>query len=195
MPGRPPVRAAREDAARPPRDPGALAARLLAAERDLGGRDRPLLRVRRLHQSRRARRSPPTTASATRPSTADRAPRTAVAVWAICAETDEQAQYLASSSRMSMRLLRQGQLIPVPPPEKALEYLRAIGQPTDHGFTDGRRGIIGSPETVRAEAVRGRRRLRRRGGDRRDDHLRPRGAQALLRADRRGGRARAAGRR
>jgi luciferase family oxidoreductase group 1 len=83
----------------------------------------------------------------------DRAPRTAVAVWAICAETDEQAQYLASSSRMSMRLLRQGQLIPVPSPEKALEYLRAIGQPTDHGFTDGRRGIIGSPETVSAKLL------------------------------------------
>ena len=81
----------------------------------------------------------------------DHAPRTAVAVWAICADTDEQAQYLASSSRMSMRLLRQGELIPVPPPEKALDYLRSIGQPTDHGFTDGRRGVIGSPETVLAK--------------------------------------------
>jgi luciferase family oxidoreductase group 1 len=79
----------------------------------------------------------------------DRPPRTAVAVWAICAETDERAQYLASSSRMSMRLLRQGQLIQVPPPEKALGYLRSIGLPTDHGFTDGRRGVIGSPDTVR----------------------------------------------
>ncbi len=81
---------------------------------------------------------------------AGHAPRTAVAVWAICAESDEEAQYLASSSRMSMRLLRQGQLIPVPPPEKALEYLRSIGQPTDHGFTEGRRGIIGSPARVAA---------------------------------------------
>ena len=79
------------------------------------------------------------------------ASRTAVAVWAICAETDEQAQYLASSSRMSMRMLRQGQLIPVPPPEKAIKYLRSIGQPTDSGFTDGRRGVIGSPDTVRAQ--------------------------------------------
>ena len=81
----------------------------------------------------------------------DHAPRTAVAVWAIAADTDEQAQYLASSSRMSMRMLRQGELIQVPPPEKALEYLRAIGQPTDHGFTDGRRGVIGSPERVAAQ--------------------------------------------
>jgi luciferase family oxidoreductase group 1 len=78
----------------------------------------------------------------------DRASRTAVAVWAICAETDEQAQYLAASSRMSMRLLRQGTLIPVPEPEKAIEYLRVIGEPTESGFVNGRRGIIGSPATV-----------------------------------------------
>jgi luciferase family oxidoreductase group 1 len=81
----------------------------------------------------------------------DHASRTAVAVWAICAESDDQAQYLASSSRMSMRMLRQGQLIQVPPPEKAISYLKSIGQSVEHGFTDGRRGIIGSPETVVAK--------------------------------------------
>jgi alkanesulfonate monooxygenase SsuD/methylene tetrahydromethanopterin reductase-like flavin-dependent oxidoreductase (luciferase family) len=37
----------------------------------------------------------------------------------------------------------------VPPPEKALSYLRSIGQEPD-GFIPGRRGIIGSPERVRA---------------------------------------------
>jgi luciferase family oxidoreductase group 1 len=78
----------------------------------------------------------------------DRAPRTAVAVWTLCAETDEQAQFLAASSRMSLRLLRQGTLIPVPPPERATEYLRSIGEPTGSGFVNGRRGIIGSPATV-----------------------------------------------
>jgi alkanesulfonate monooxygenase SsuD/methylene tetrahydromethanopterin reductase-like flavin-dependent oxidoreductase (luciferase family) len=52
---------------------------------------------------------------------------------------------------MSMRMLRQGHLIAVPPPEKAISYLRSIGQPTDHGFTDGRRGVIGSPEKVAAQ--------------------------------------------
>jgi luciferase family oxidoreductase group 1 len=81
----------------------------------------------------------------------DHAPRTAVAVWAIAADSDEQAQYLASSSRMAMRMLRQGHLIAVPPPETALKYLRSIGQPTDHGFTDGRRGVLGSPGKVAAE--------------------------------------------
>jgi len=80
---------------------------------------------------------------------------TAVGVWAICADTDEQAQYLAASSRMSMRMLRQGQLIQVPPPDKAVRYLESIGQSVDSGWTPGRRGIIGSPERVRAglEAV------------------------------------------
>jgi len=81
----------------------------------------------------------------------DVASRTAVAVWAICAETDEQAQYLAASSRMAMRLLRQGRLIPVPHPDKALNYLRSIGEPVDQGFTPGRRGIVGNPETVRTK--------------------------------------------
>jgi luciferase family oxidoreductase group 1 len=81
----------------------------------------------------------------------EHAPRTAVAVWAIASDTDEQAQYLASSSRMAMRMLRQGQLIAVPPPEKAIKYLRSIGQPTDHGFTDGRRGVLGSPAKVAAQ--------------------------------------------
>ena len=47
---RPPVRAARAVAARPARGAGAVAARLLAAERDLGRPARAPLRVRRLHQ-------------------------------------------------------------------------------------------------------------------------------------------------
>jgi luciferase family oxidoreductase group 1 len=80
-----------------------------------------------------------------------RAPRpyTLVAAWVICADTDEEAQRLAASSRMTLRLLRQGRLIPVPPPEKALRYLESEGVATS-GPLPGRRGIIGSPDTVRA---------------------------------------------
>jgi luciferase family oxidoreductase group 1 len=76
-------------------------------------------------------------------------PRVAVAVWAICAETDEEAQRLASSSRMTFTLLRQGRLIPVPPPEKALRFL-ATQEENPSSPAPGRRGVIGSPETVRA---------------------------------------------
>src|SRR5436309_13165604 len=82
---------------------------------------------------------------------------TAVAVWVLCAPSDEEAQYLASSSRMTLTLLRRGQLIPVPPPEKAAEFLRREGKlgPRDSGqpggHLAGRRGVIGSPEKVRGE--------------------------------------------
>ncbi len=80
-------------------------------------------------------------------------PRTAVAVWVLCAATDEEAQHLALSSRMTLTLLRRGQLIPVPPPETAIEFLRREGK-LEHGSDGrlpGRRGVIGSPERVRAE--------------------------------------------
>ena len=77
------------------------------------------------------------------------APRIAIGVAAICAETDEEAQYLAASSRMTMTLLRRGRLIPVPPPDKALRFLEAEGLPLD-AAPRGRRAIVGSPETVEA---------------------------------------------
>jgi luciferase family oxidoreductase group 1 len=77
-------------------------------------------------------------------------PRTAVAVWVICAEDDEQARELAASGRMTFTLLRRGQLIAVPPPEQALRFLaqddRSGGQPRSE-----RRAVLGSPETVRTQ--------------------------------------------
>jgi luciferase family oxidoreductase group 1 len=77
------------------------------------------------------------------------APHLAVAVWAICAETDDEAHHLAASSRMTMTLLRRGRLIPVPPPEKARRFLEAEGLALD-AASHGRRTIVGSPETVQA---------------------------------------------
>jgi luciferase family oxidoreductase group 1 len=71
-------------------------------------------------------------------------PRTAVGLWAICAETDEEAERLASSIAMSFAMLRQNRPIPVPPPEKALRFLEQ-----HPGARSGRRRIVGSPETVR----------------------------------------------
>jgi luciferase family oxidoreductase group 1 len=77
-------------------------------------------------------------------------PRVAVGVWVICAESDEEARRLAASGRMTFTLLRRGQLIAVPPPEKALEFLA-----TDEGNPGApraeRRAVVGSPATVRAE--------------------------------------------
>jgi luciferase family oxidoreductase group 1 len=80
---------------------------------------------------------------------ADKHPRTAVAVWAICAEDEEQARRLAASGRMTFTLLRRGQLIAVPPPEEALKFLEQddrSGQPRSE-----RRAVLGSPESVRAQ--------------------------------------------
>jgi luciferase family oxidoreductase group 1 len=77
------------------------------------------------------------------------APMTAVAAWVLCAETNEEAQRLATSSRMTLTLLRRGQLIPVPPPEEAIAFLEREGKPVS-GSLPGRRGIIGSPDKVRA---------------------------------------------
>jgi luciferase family oxidoreductase group 1 len=78
------------------------------------------------------------------------APRTSVGVWALAAPTDEEAVFLSTSSRMSFTLLRRGELIPVPPPEKAVEFLEREGKPLTGG-RPGRRSIVGSPEKVRAE--------------------------------------------
>ena len=84
-------------------------------------------------------------------------PRTSVAAWVLCATTDEEARNLATSSRMTLTLLRRGRLIPVPTPEKATEFLRREGKlgPREDRSADGslpgRRGIIGTPEKVRAE--------------------------------------------
>src|SRR3954470_16868516 len=58
------------------------------------------------------------------------APRTAVAVWALCADTEAEAHRLAASSKMTFTLLRQGRLIPVPPPDKALRFLESQGEST-----------------------------------------------------------------
>ncbi len=78
------------------------------------------------------------------------APRLAVAVWALAAPTDEEAEYLASSSRMTFTQLRRGQLIAVPPPDEATEFLSREARLTPSGEIPGRRGVVGSPEKVRA---------------------------------------------
>jgi luciferase family oxidoreductase group 1 len=79
------------------------------------------------------------------PSEQRRHPSTAVAVWALAADSEEEAERLASSSRMTFTLLRQGRLIPVPPPEKALRFLETQGR-----GGPSRRSILGTGAQVRA---------------------------------------------
>jgi len=71
-------------------------------------------------------------------------PYVGVAVSVVCAEDDDEARRLASSSRMAMTLLRQGRLIAVPPVGTALAFFEEQPPPT------GRRAVVGSPDTVRA---------------------------------------------
>jgi luciferase family oxidoreductase group 1 len=73
-------------------------------------------------------------------------PVVAVAAWAICADCAAEAERLAASSRMAMRMLRRGRLIAVPPVERALRFLK-----TEGGDDGGRRLILGSPGGVRGQ--------------------------------------------
>jgi luciferase family oxidoreductase group 1 len=88
--------------------------------------------------------------------------RTAVAVWVICAEDDEEARRLAASGRMAFTMLRRGQLIAVPPPEQALRFLDSERRRREEsgGAEQGgggdpprseRRTVVGAPETVREQ--------------------------------------------
>jgi len=76
-------------------------------------------------------------------------PKVAVAVSVLCAETTDEAQYLAASWRAGFQMMIRGHQIPVPPPDKGLELLKQLGldplQPPP-----GRRAVVGDPETVRA---------------------------------------------
>jgi len=84
------------------------------------------------------------------PSDGRERPRTIVAVWALAAETDAEAERLSASHRMAMRLFLMGEYIAVPPVEKALRFL--AGQPpVPTGLGHNRRRIAGSPEKVRRE--------------------------------------------
>lgn len=81
---------------------------------------------------------------------AERSPTTAVAVWVVCADTDEEARRLASSARMTFTMLRRGRPIAVPPPEDALAFFAHEERTgADPGLR--RRAVAGTPQKVRAE--------------------------------------------
>ena len=75
-------------------------------------------------------------------------PLVAVGVWVLCAESLEEAEYLAASSRWAIVKLRRGELIAVPPPDQALRNLQADER---SGLRTGqrRRTVLGTPEQVR----------------------------------------------
>jgi len=76
------------------------------------------------------------------------APQVAVAAFVLCADTDAEAERLASSTRMARAVRRHGPAIRVPTVATALAYLDEYGAPPDHGPL-GPRAIVGDPATVR----------------------------------------------
>jgi luciferase family oxidoreductase group 1 len=80
----------------------------------------------------------------------DGEPRLAVAVWVICADTDEEARRLAASGRMTFTMLRRGTPIAIPPPEEAVRFLEQDASAGESARAE-RRGVVGSPESVREE--------------------------------------------
>ena len=88
------------------------------------------------------------------------ASRTVVAVWALAADTDEEAQRLASSAQMAMAMLRRGRLIEVPPRGDGAALPRLRGGAGPAAAAHDRRHARDRPRRPRD----GRLRLRRRGG-------------------------------
>ncbi len=74
----------------------------------------------------------------------------AVAVWAICAESEQEARTLAASGQMTLTLLRRGRLIAVPPPQDAVRFLAAEAQRGSEASAR-RRALVGTPQMVAQE--------------------------------------------
>ena len=74
----------------------------------------------------------------------------AVAVRAIVAESEEEAELLSTSWRMAFDRLRRGRPVAVPPPEKAARYLELHGEERE-GLGGKPRRLTGIPAQVRAE--------------------------------------------
>ncbi|MBI1244231.1 MAG: MsnO8 family LLM class oxidoreductase [Alphaproteobacteria bacterium] len=83
-----------------------------------------------------------------RPSPAYPSPRTALAVFAICAETHEEAARLASSRELWRLRVERGELAPIPSPEEALAYDYSDLERARIARTRARQ-IVGNPQSVR----------------------------------------------
>ena len=78
-------------------------------------------------------------------------PRLAVAVRAIVAESEEEAERLSTSWRMAFDLLRRGRPVAVPPPDKAARYLELHGEEQERIGGAKPRRLTGTPARVKAE--------------------------------------------
>lgn len=76
-------------------------------------------------------------------------PEAMAAVGVICAETHEEAEYLAASVRLLQRRIRMNDRRPVAAPDDALRELAALGGPTPEEG-EWPRYFIGTPQSVRS---------------------------------------------
>jgi alkanesulfonate monooxygenase SsuD/methylene tetrahydromethanopterin reductase-like flavin-dependent oxidoreductase (luciferase family) len=68
----------------------------------------------------------------------------------ICAETQEEAEFLSSSVRLLQRRIRQGDRRPVASPEDAVRELRVLGEmPMEEG--EWPRYFVGTPSLVKKQ--------------------------------------------
>ena len=74
----------------------------------------------------------------------------AVALRAVVAASEEEAELLSLSWRMAFDLLRRGRLVPVPPPEKAARYFE-LHPEAEMAPNGQRRRLIGTAEQVRSD--------------------------------------------
>ena len=120
-----------------------------------------------------------------KPSASRDKPLAILAVAAVCADTDAEAERLASTVDLNFVRRRQGRYLPIPSPEEAAAR---PSTPTDRALIARNRArlLVGSKATVLATSNGDHRRQPRPTNHGHDHDLRPRGAQTLLRAAGRG---------
>ncbi|MEK9660127.1 MAG: LLM class flavin-dependent oxidoreductase [Alphaproteobacteria bacterium] len=84
-----------------------------------------------------------------RPSAALAAPRVSAGVFVICADSDEEAEYLAASRDYWRMMLSRGRHLPYPPPDEALAHPYTDEERAQVEYNKANR-IAGSPATVKA---------------------------------------------
>lgn len=80
-------------------------------------------------------------------------PHSILALGVICAETDEEAERLASSARLFRRRIRQGDVRPIPTPEDAIAELGPRTADSLREMGEWPRYVIGAPERVRSQLI------------------------------------------
>ncbi|HKV53695.1 MAG TPA: LLM class flavin-dependent oxidoreductase [Candidatus Binataceae bacterium] len=80
-------------------------------------------------------------------------PHTILALGAVCAETEEEAERMISSARLFRRRIRQGDLRAIPTPEDALRELAGDTRPPSIESGEFPRYLVGTPDYVRDQLI------------------------------------------